>query len=127
MLRVSSTPLILGLLLWTAGCSPGDTVVDYAGGNPRRGAELFVAKQCPTCHTLAAIPDATGTSGPNLNGIGTTAAMRKPGMAGAAYIRESIKDPNAYIVPGIRETMVLPVPVDDRELNDLVAFLMTQR
>jgi cytochrome c2 len=101
-------------------------VVDYAG-NPQRGEELFVAKQCPTCHTLSVIPSATGTIGPNLDGIGAKAATRKPGMSAAVFIRESIKDPNAFIAPSTRETMTLPVPVDDRDLNDLVAFLLTQR
>jgi cytochrome c2 len=109
-----------------AACAPGETAVDYAG-NPQRGEELFVEKQCVTCHNLSPFPSPMQAIGPNLDGIGARAATRKPEMSAAAFIRESIKDPNAFIAPSTRETMTLPVPVDDRELNDLVAFLLTQR
>jgi hypothetical protein len=49
-------------------------------------------------------------------------------MSAEDYLRESIKDPNAFIVPGQQSPslMVLPVPVSDREIDDLVAFLLTQ-
>jgi cytochrome c2 len=111
------------------GGTSGGSSSGSSGGNADRGKTLMADKQCGTCHTLAAIPSFTGTIGPPLNGIGTTAGSRKPGMAADAYIRESIKDPNAFIVQGYPSPspMILPVPVNDAEINDIVAFLVTQK
>lgn len=122
--------LLMALTVAIAACAGGGTgATTGGGGNADRGKALFTEKQCITCHTLSSVPGATGTIGPTLNGIATTAATRKPGMSAADYIRESIKDPNAFITPGFASpsAMVLPVPVNDAEINDLVAFLMTQR
>lgn len=121
----------LGVLLVTlvlaVACAPSG---GGGAGDASRGRTLFESKQCVTCHVLASIPNATGTIGPSLNGIGTTAATRKPGMAAEAYMRESIKDPSLFIVPGFAgppSAMVLPVPVNDQEISDLIAFLLTQK
>jgi mono/diheme cytochrome c family protein len=119
--------LFVAILLVGVGCSGGGP----GGGDANRGRQLFISKQCTTCHTIAGIPEATGTIGPDQTHIATVAATRKPGMAADAYIRESIKDPAAFIVPDFPAPsnggMVLPIPVNDAEINDLVAFLMTQK
>ena len=44
------------------------------------------------------MPAATGQLGPNLAGIGTVGATRIEGYTAEAYIRESIVDPEAFIV-----------------------------
>lgn len=101
------------------------------GGNAARGKDLFTSKQCLTCHAMAAVPaSASASIGPKLDGIATAAATRKPAMTAEAYLRESLKDPNAFISPGFTgppSLMVLPLPVNDAEISDLVAFLMTQK
>jgi len=52
---------------------------------------------CSTCHTI-------GKSGalrfPDLAGIGSRAATRRPGHSDVDYLAESIYDPNLFIVPG---------------------------
>lgn len=119
--------LLVGLMLALAGCAPAAA----PAGDANRGRTLFEPKGCNTCHVLATIPGATGTTGPSLNGIGVTAAARKPGMSAEAYLRESLKDPGAFVVQGYPAPaaggMVLPVPVNDQEIADLVAFLLTQK
>ena len=123
-LAISGMALLLGLV----GCSPG------GGGTPAgdatKGRALFESKQCITCHALSSVPTAQGTIGPPLNGIAKIAAARKPGMTAEAYLRESIKDPGAFLVPPFPAPsaggMLLPVPVNDQEINDLVAFLLQQ-
>ncbi len=127
--------LILTLALTACGGSSGSgnpgasSGGSSTSGDADRGKALFTEKQCITCHTLTAVPGANGTIGPNLDHIATTAATRKPNTSAADYIRESIKDPNAFIVPGYPSPspMILPVPVNDNDINNLVAFLLTQR
>ena len=122
--------LTLALTACGGGSGGGGTAsTGGASGNADRGKQLFADKQCGTCHVLASVPGAAGTIGPTLNGIGNTAGSRKPGMSAADYIRESIKDPNAFVVSGYPSPspMILPVPVNDAEINDLVAFLVGQR
>lgn len=119
--------LVMALTLAIVGCTGGGP----GGGDATRGRQLFVSKQCVTCHTLPGITEATGTIGPPLVSIANTASSRKPGVTAEAYLRESIKDPDAYTVsPYLKSTaggMLLPVPVNDQEINDLVAFLLTQK
>jgi mono/diheme cytochrome c family protein len=55
------------------------------------GAELFTSEGCAGCHTLEAA-GATGTTGPNLD---TSLAGKD-----AAYIEESIVDPEAVVAKG---------------------------
>ena len=84
-----------------------------------------------------------GTFCPNLGNIATEAEriIHQPDYHGAAttaaaYIRESILDPNAYIVPGpayrdANGRSLMPADFGERltsaELDDLVAFLLTRR
>jgi mono/diheme cytochrome c family protein len=89
-----------------------------------RGKQVYREKGCGTCHR---IDDSGGGIGPPLTHIGTVAASRKPGLGAEDYIRESIRDPGAYIVPGYPDTM--PRGFDRRmsreDFDDLVQFLLT--
>jgi cytochrome c oxidase subunit II len=105
---------------------------------PERGKQLMVQKYpCGSCHTLA---DAGihGIVGPPLDGIATKAAndvdgrLTKDGVKDAAeYIRLSIGNPSAYIVPGFQDLMPKTfgdpnvMPEDDREA--IVNYLLTQK
>ena len=76
---------------------------------------------------LAAVPGvagATGTIGPNLNGIGDPS--KRPALADGAtntpeHIREWITDPNSR-KPG---TMMPNLQLNQQESTDLTAFLLT--
>lgn len=52
---------------------------------------------CITCHSLT--PDKV-LVGPSLADIGVTAAERIPGTSARDYLRESITDPDAFLVDG---------------------------
>lgn len=63
-----------------------------AGGNPRRGRELFVehpAAACTRCHTVR---NAGSDVGPNLTGVGSRLSREQ--------LLQSLIDPNAIIAPG---------------------------
>ena len=74
-----------------------------------------------------------GLIGPDLTSIGTTAATRSQGMTAEQYIRESIKDPEAFIAegvilatPGLMKNSVVGA-LTDEQVEALVAFLLSQK
>jgi cytochrome c oxidase subunit II len=81
------------------------------------GEAVFAANGCGSCHTLAAA-NATGTVGPDLAAIPN---------ASAAFIRESIVDPNAQIAQGFSAD-VMPDNFGEQlspaELDALVEYLL---
>lgn len=96
------------------------------GATVERGKALFVSNGCAACHTLSAVPGATGNVGPSLDGVGARAASRRPGVSAEAYLRESIQSPNAFVVPGFQPLMP-QLPLADDELAALVALLLAQQ
>jgi cytochrome c2 len=122
-----------------AGAATSTTAAaDTSGLDPRiaLGLATYRHQYCGICHRL----DAAGTRGvfgPEHNGIGARAEQRihDPDYTGAAttaaaYLRESIVDPNAYIVPGYeftRHRMPPYTALDDAELDALVQMLLAQK
>jgi cytochrome c len=107
-----------------AAANPGAKPAASVGGNPDNGKQLFASKGCIACHTAQGVPGATGTIGPNLNGIGDT--TKRPQLADGAtntpeHIREWITDPNSR-KPG---TMMPNLQLSQQEASDLTAFLVT--
>jgi cytochrome c oxidase subunit 2 len=109
----------------TAPASTGATTTQAAptggaGGDTTAGKQVFTATAqppCSSCHTLAEA-GASGQVGPNLDDV----------LKGkdAAFIRESIVDPNAEIAPGFSAGVMPDVyeqQLSDEQLADLVAFL----
>ena len=67
------------------------------GGKGDSGAAVFASAGCGGCHTFT--PAGTnGAIGPNLDNLAADA--KKAGEDPAAYVRESIVNPNAVIAPG---------------------------
>jgi mono/diheme cytochrome c family protein len=95
--------------------------------------EVYLQSYCGACHALAAAGTA-GAFGPSHDDARALAEerLRDPNYRGAAttaaeYIRESIVDPGAYIVPGYAATphrMPAYGNLDDEALDALVALLM---
>ena len=66
--------------------------------------------------------------GPSLAGVGTRAAATVSGLSAAEYLRQSIVDPDAYVVPGYPSGQMLAGLGDvlsPADLDSLVAFLLT--
>jgi nitric oxide reductase subunit C len=112
-----------------------------AAGDAARGGQLFARLPCASCHDLVKRWPG-GDICPNLGNIATEAAriVRRRDYHGkakdaAGYIRESIVDPNAYIVPGANYRTpdgrsVMPkdfaTTLKPSDIDDLVAFLLTK-
>jgi mono/diheme cytochrome c family protein len=89
--------------------APTPEVVGASGAGPAAIAGgLFASKGCAACHTIQSLPFARGTVGPNLTNLGREAGTMKPGMAAKDYIRESILQPNAFVVPGFPSPSPMP-------------------
>jgi mono/diheme cytochrome c family protein len=104
----------------TGTTTPTETGQQLAG-DPAAGKEIFTTTaqpMCATCHTLKEA-GATQTIGPNLDEV----------LKGkdAAFIHESVVDPNAEIAPGYQPGIMPQTygeQLDEKQLADLVAFLV---
>jgi cytochrome c oxidase subunit II len=95
---------------------PSETV-DTSQGDPAAGKEVFASAGCAGCHTFKAA-GSSATIGPDLD----TALQGKD----AAFVLESIVDPNKEIAPGFQANIMPSTfgqSLDDKQLADLVAFL----
>jgi mono/diheme cytochrome c family protein len=91
------------------------------------GREIMDGKGlCFTCHTV-------GKSGvlrfPDLDGIGSRAASRIPGLSDVEYLAQSMYDPDRYIVPGFNPGMPViskpPIGLSDDEILAVIAYLQS--
>jgi len=95
-------------------------------GNAENGSAVFMSKGCAACHVISSLSGAAGVVGPKLDGLGQIAASRVPGKSAGDYIRESIEQPNAYIVDGYPAGLMpagLRASMSDDEYKDLIAYL----
>jgi cytochrome c oxidase subunit 2 len=86
-------------------------------GKAPNGKIVFSAQGCGSCHTFKAA-SATGTVGPDLD----TALKGKD----AAFVHESIVDPNKEIASGYQPNIMpqnFGQTLTPTQINDLVAFL----
>ena len=93
------------------------------GGNAR---QTFVSTGCGGCHRLADAQSSGGT-GPSLDELASVAARRKPRTSAEDYVRESITDPNAFLVRGFPRG-VMPGDYEQQlsaqEIDSLVEYLL---
>jgi len=101
-------------------------------GNAQNGQTLFAAQGCSACHSLK--PDEK-IVGPSLSGIGQRSADRikaadykGKATTGELYVKESVLNPSAYIVPGFPDAMLKDYAqkLSAQQLADIIAFLQTQ-
>jgi len=103
------------------GTGAGTGTGQQPAGDPAAGKEIFTTTaqpSCSTCHTLKEA-GATQTIGPNLDEV----------LKGkdAAFIHESIVDPNAEVATGYQPGIMPETygeQLDEKQLADLVAFLV---
>lgn len=96
-------------------------------GNAEAGPQVFIAKGCTACHVIKSLPEAVGAVGPALDGIGERAATRVAGLDAMGYLKQSIEDPEAYLVEGYQNMMVkgLNAQMSPQEYADLLAYMMS--
>jgi mono/diheme cytochrome c family protein len=103
----------------TQTATTGTTTAEEPAGDAAAGRAVFEGQGCGSCHTFAPA-GSTGTVGPNLDEV----------LAGkdAAYINESIVEPNAEVASGF-SAGVMPQnyaeQLSQQQLDELVAFLQS--
>ena len=95
-------------------------------GNPAKGKVVFAADNCASCHAFRPA-GATGTVGPNLD-TAPQADAKAAGMALAAFVKQSIVDPNAYIPKGYAKGIMpasFGTALTSTQVDDLVAYIVS--
>jgi mono/diheme cytochrome c family protein len=128
---------LLGVTLLLAGCGGGQTVLPTAekvvgtlptgttataaAGDPKAGAVLFKSQGCGGCHTFK--PAGTNAKiGPDLDKLPEYAKAADQPLA--AFARESIANPSAYVEKGYQPTMPdFGQTLSAKQISDLVAYL----
>jgi cytochrome c oxidase subunit 2 len=91
------------------------------GGAAAGGEQIFASQGCGSCHTFKPA-GSTAQIGPDLDNLAADA--QKDGKPLDVYVKESIQDPSAYIVPGYKDG-VMPsfssLPAE--QLDALVQYL----
>lgn len=87
------------------------------------GQEIYQGKGiCFTCH-------ANTSRFPDLEGVATRAATRKPGYTAVDYLAESLYEPDIYIVDGFSPGMPAadkpPIGLTEQEILSVIAYLQT--
>ncbi len=91
------------------------------------GKTVFASNGCASCHTFKPA-SATGTIGPDLDSAPASDAKADHNMALAAFIKESIVNPDAYIAKGFNKGLMptnFSSQLSPSQLNDLVAFIVS--
>ena len=87
-----------------------------------RGQQLFAHGACIACHTIAGLPQARGTIGPNLTHVGSRTMLAGATIPNTAeYLRRWIAN-----APGLKPGSLMPaMPLPDDQLAALVAYLQS--
>lgn len=122
------------------GSNVGAPEPEAASADPVAIGQALFRRSSPGCFACHSTSPGVNMVGPSLAGIGATAAARITASAyhgkatdAAGYIRESIVDPNADLVPGPTyssngQSMMPPgfeTSLDAAQIDALVAYLMT--
>jgi cytochrome c len=81
-----------------------------------------VANGCVGCHTLAGV--SAGRIGPDLTDLAARAGSRVPGLTATDYVRQSLGDPQAFIVEGFGDQMP-DLGLTDQEIAVLTDYLLS--
>jgi mono/diheme cytochrome c family protein len=92
--------------------------------------EALIAQfQCGVCHVIPGVEGAQGQVGPSLAGLSDRAATRVEGLSAEEYIRQSILEPNAFVVSecpaGPCAPGVMPATFKDQLTEEQLATLVT--
>jgi len=99
----------------------GTTTTGGGGAGAASGKALFASNGCVSCHTYKPA-GSKATVGPDLDKLATYAKTAKKPLA--AFVREPIVNPNAYVQPGFPPN-VMPSfkSLSKSQVDALVSFL----
>lgn len=88
------------------------------------GEQIFTAAGCAGCHTFSPA-GSNATIGPNLDELAAAAGDRQPGQSPEDYVRESVLQPDAFLVDGFGNTMPsYEGRLTDEQIDALIEYLL---
>lgn len=134
-----SVLLILLLSFALAACGGGgdepaesggetSSVGDVANGERLFNESIIGAASAPGCITCHSLEPGVVLVGPPQHDVGARAGTRVEGLSAEEYLRQSIVEPNAYIVEGYTADVMHQTygeELTNTQINDLVAFMLT--
>lgn len=104
------------------------TTTNSSGGDAAAGKAIFTGSSgCAGCHTFTPA-GSSGTIGPDLDSAPAADAKADGNMALAAFIKQSIIDPSAYIAKGYSDGLMpktFGTSLSSKQIDDLVAFILS--
>lgn len=126
--KPSATVTVTGTVMPGTVTSTTPTTTSSSGGSQvAAGKTLFTSSGCISCHTFTPA-GSTGSIGPNLDTAPAQDAKADGNMPLAAFIKQSITDPNAYIAKGNYQPGTMPGnfgSLGTTKIDDLVAFILS--
>ena len=90
----------------------------------KTGEQIFTAAGCAGCHTFAPA-GSNGTIGPDLDDLAAAAGNREPGKSAEEYVRESLTNPEAFLVEGFGNAMPsYEGRLTDEQIQTLIEYLL---
>jgi cytochrome c551/c552 len=121
-----STPEVVDTA--SPGQSTGEILDSAAAGEALfKNATIAGAPGCVTCHSLE---PGMRLVGPSLADAATVAASAVDGMSAEAFLRQSIVEPDVHVTEGFMPGLMFQnygETLSEQQINDLVAFLLTQK
>ena len=91
-------------------------------GSGLDGRTVFLTKGCTGCHSRSGEPGEAAV-GPDLTDLAARAGSRIPGLEAEEYVRQSLLEPQAFLVEGYSEEMPT-LALSSNEIELLIEFLL---
>jgi mono/diheme cytochrome c family protein len=117
----------LVLVVVLAACG-GAAAPSGGAGDAAAGKEVFANETAPACGSCHSLKAGVTLVGPSLANIGAQAGSMEAGKSDEQYLRESITDPNAFVVEGFPANVMPTVygsQLTSKQIDDLVAYLLS--
>lgn len=123
----TGTYLTIAVVVLLIGATMAVYAIDSTAGQAGaaqaiEGETVFLTKGCTGCHSIDGVSE-TAQIGPDLTALADRASDRLDGHTAEDYVRQSVLDPQAFIVDGYGPLMPA-LPLDTEELDALVEFLL---
>jgi nitric oxide reductase subunit C len=116
---------ILCAIFLVACSGNGEQQAAKAGKSLFEQATIGNTAGCKTCHSLEA---GAIIVGPSLAGISARAGSTVPGLSAGEYLRQSILEPDAYVVENFPASVmpnVWSMELSEEQIDQLVEYLLT--
>ncbi|MDQ1300546.1 MAG: L-cysteine S-thiosulfotransferase [Chloroflexota bacterium] len=131
-MRKATLLMVVGVIvaaLALAACGGGASQAPAGGAADAAAGKALFAQTvigtnpgCVTCHSLEAGKTLVG---PSMAGIAGRAGSTVSGQSAEQYLKQSLTEPDAYLVKGFAKGLMVKPTLTDKQVSDLVAYMLT--